>query len=50
MYSDILRIDINKEYEEIMDINKLIKTLEEKLEEYNSSDYNVSSMNLVFFD
>lgn len=29
---------MNREYEEILDIPKLIKTLEEKLDDYNSND------------
>ena len=48
MFSDILRLDVgNKEYEEIKDMKKLIKTLEDKLDDFNSNSS--TKMNLVFF-
>lgn len=41
MFSDILRIDIgNREYEEIVDMKKLLKCLDDKLDEYNQNDQN----------
>lgn len=49
MFSDILRLDFGKEYEEIMDVNKLHKVLDEKMDDYNT-DYSASPMNLVFFN
>ncbi len=48
LFSDILRLDFGKEYEEIKDMKKLLKTLEDKLDDYNSS--NPTKMNLVFFE
>jgi len=43
-FSDILRLDLGKEYEEIVDFNKLRKVLEEKYEEFNPIG------KLIFFD
>ena len=49
LFSDLLRLDSDiKEYEEIRDVNKLMKTLDNKLDDYNSE--NTNKMNLVFFD
>jgi len=51
MFSDILRLDVgNREYEEIVDMKKLLKCLDDKLDDYNTSDANQSKMHLVFFD
>lgn len=48
LYGDILKIDSdNKEYEEIKDVPKLIKILEDKLDDFNT-EYN-SKTRLVFF-
>lgn len=44
-----MRLDSeNKDYEEIKDIEKLVKVLEDKLEDYNM-EFN-SKTKLVFFD
>lgn len=49
LFGDLLRLDSeNKDYEEIKDISKLIKVLEDKLEDYNM-EFN-SKTKLVFFD
>ena len=47
-FGDILKIDAGKIYEEIRDQGKLIKQLENQLEDYNDSSTN--KMNLVFFE
>ncbi len=49
IFSMLLRLDADEKlYEEIADKNKLFKTLEDKLTDYNLS--NPSKMDLVFFD
>lgn len=49
LFSDILRIDTGSTmYEELQDRGKIIKNLEEKLDDYNLSSND--KMNLVFFD
>ena len=48
LYGDTLRLDSGKEYEEIKDTVKLIKVLEDKLDDYNM-EYSTKSK-LVFFD
>ncbi|KAL4470156.1 hypothetical protein ABPG72_009081 [Tetrahymena utriculariae] len=49
LFSDILKLDLGQNiYEEITDRPKVIKNLEEKLEDYNLSSND--KMNLVFFD
>ena len=49
LFGDLLRLDSeNRDYEEIKDIVKLIKVLEDKLEDYNM-EFN-SKTKLVFFD
>lgn len=49
LFSDILKLDLGTPmYEEIVDRPKIIKNLEEKLEDYNLSSND--KMNLVFFD
>mgnify|MGYP001565324617 CR=1 FL=1 len=45
----LLRLDAeDKLYEEVLDKNKLFKTLEDRLTDYNLSKQN--KMDLVFFD
>lgn len=49
LFGDLLRLDSeNKDYEEIKETVKLIKVLEDKLDDYNL-DFN-SKTKLVFFD
>ena len=49
LFGDLLRLDSdNKDYEEIKDLAKLIKVLEDKLDDYNL-DFN-SKTKLVFFE
>ena len=49
LYGDLLRLDSDvREYEEIKDVTKLVKVLEDKLDDYNM-EYNTKSK-LVFFD
>lgn len=48
MFTDLLRLDYNKEYEEVSDMKKLLKVLDEKMDDYNS-DHSDSPMHLVFF-
>ena len=51
LFSDILRLDVgNREYEEIIDARKLLKTLDDKLDEYNAEERNTRKMQLVFFE
>lgn len=40
----------SRDYEEIRDIPKLIKVLDDKMDDYNFSPLNKSKLNLVFFD
>jgi dynein heavy chain len=48
LYGDLLKIDSdNREYEEIKDMGKLIKILEDKLDDYNTECN--SKTRLVFF-
>ena len=47
MFGDILRLDTNKEYEEIKDIKKLTTVLENNMDDYNSKY--PTTMSLVFF-
>lgn len=47
-FGDIHKIDAGKVYEEIRDTGKLIKALENQLEDYN--DTSTNKMNLVFFE
>ena len=46
-FGDILRLDLGREYEEIKDVNKLIKVLDEKQDEYLEGK---SFQKLIFFD
>ena len=46
-FGDLLRLDFSKEYEEIRDISKLLKVLDEKQEEYLEGK---SLSKLIFFD
>ena len=46
-FGDLLRLDFSKEYEEIRDITKLLKVLDEKQEEYLEGK---SISKLIFFD
>lgn len=46
-FGDILRLDLGKEYEEIRDIKKLIKVLEEKQDEQLEGK---STSKLIFFE
>lgn len=49
IFSDILKLDLGLPvYEEIVDRVKVIKNLEENLDDYNLSSND--KMNLVFFD
>lgn len=49
LFGDLLRLESdNREYEEIKDITKLIKVLEDKLDDYNMEFS--SKTKLVFFD
>ena len=49
VFSDIMRLEMGKEYEEIKDFKKLIKTLEGKQDDYNYENAS-TKMFLVFFD
>jgi dynein heavy chain len=47
MFSDLLKLDFpEKTYEEVKDVKKLIKVLDDKLDEYNAE---LTPMKLVFF-
>lgn len=48
LFSDILRLELDKRYENISAMDKLKSTLMEKLQDYNSD--NANQMNLVFFE
>ena len=53
IYSDILRLDHNREYEEITDFKHLTKVIDDKLDDYNSDNANqkhLVQMHLVFFN
>lgn len=47
MFSDIMRLELGKEYEEIKDFKKLLKALDDIMDDYNRE--NPIKMNLVFF-
>ena len=49
LFGDLLRIDSgSRDYEEIKDVKKLIKVIDDKLEDFNTEGS--EKMKLVFFD
>ena len=51
MFGDILKLDAPmKDYEEIKDVKKLIRVLEDRMDDHNTDPKNKSKLNLVFFD
>jgi len=49
MFGDLLTLYAeNREYEEIKDMNKLLKILDDKMDDYNMESTN--KLKLVFFD
>mmetsp|Transcript_30329 Transcript_30329/g.22084 ORF Transcript_30329/g.22084 Transcript_30329/m.22084 type:complete len:82 (-) Transcript_30329:5121-5366(-) len=51
MFTDIMKLEAsNVLYEDVREPAKLIKTLKNYLEDYNSGDSSTMKMNLVLFD
>ena len=50
LFGDLLKLDSNKDYEEIKDIKKLIRVLEDRMDDHNSEPKNKTKLSLVFFE
>ena len=50
LFGDILKLDSNKDYEEIKDLKKLTRVLEDRMDDHNGDQKNKSKLNLVFFE